>query len=122
MFRKEIFLQLFFQFSSCLGAFVRHIDTIQEFSVILVSNVARLRNLSASKGKVLVINSFENDFVLEFWAHFADAAWEHFNLVDLLSTQEVLNFNTLAVFRDRNVDGEVSVHQSHLISVTLHTY
>lgn len=98
-----------------------NVDTVQELSVVLVSDLAGLGNLSAGEGEVLVVNTFEDDLVLEGLAHLAGAAWEHINLVDFFTTQEVLDFNRLSVLGDDSVDGEMSVYESHFVSVTLYT-
>jgi hypothetical protein len=76
--------------------------------------------LRASEGEVLDIDAFEDDLVLKLWAHFAEAAGEHVNLEVLLATEEVLDFDALAVLGNNNVNGEVSVYESHLVSVTLY--
>ena len=100
---------------------LRHVDTIQELSVILVSDLANLGDLGAGQRQVLVVNTIEDHLILELWAHLAGAAWEHLDLLDLLSAQEVLDFNALSVLGDRNVDGEMGVYQSHFVSEPLNT-
>ena len=104
---------------SLLFELLGHVDTIQELSVILISNLADLGNLGAGEGKVLVVNSVEDDLVLQLWAHLAGATWEHVDLLDLLSTQEVLDFKGLSILRDCDVNGEMGMHHSHFVSETL---
>jgi hypothetical protein len=96
-----------------------NVDTIQEFSIVLVSDLADLRNLGAGEGEVLVVDSVEDDLILQLWAHLAGATWEHIDLLDLLSTQEVLDFKGLSVLRNGDVDGEMGMHHSHFVSESL---
>jgi hypothetical protein len=102
-----------------LGSLFRDVDTVQELSVVLISDLAALRNLGAGEGEVLVVDTFEDDLILELGGHLDDASGEHVNLVDFFTTQEVLDFNGLSILGDDNIDGEMSVDESHLVSVTL---
>ena len=70
----------------------------------------------------MVVNSFEDDFVLELGTHLAGAAWEHVDFLDLLSSEEVLDFNGLAVLGNSDVDGEMGVDHSHFIFVPLESF
>jgi len=67
-------------------SFFWHKNTIQELSLILVSDFADLRDLGADEGDESDINSFEDDLILELWAHSDCAAWEHVDLLDLFSS------------------------------------
>jgi hypothetical protein len=96
------------------------VDSIQKLSVVLVSDVAWLGNLGAGEWEVLDINTFEDNLILEFSTHLAWAAGKHINLVNLLSSQEVLDFKGFTVFGDNDVNGEVSMYESHLVSVALY--
>lgn len=104
-----------------MGSLFGNVDTVQELSVVLVSDLAGLGDLSAGEGEVLVVNTFEDDLVLEGFTHLAGASWEHINLVYFFTTQEVLDFNGLGVLGDDGVNGEMSVDKSHFVSVTLYT-
>jgi hypothetical protein len=102
-----------------LLALLGHVDTVEELSVILVSDLADLGDLSADEGDVLVVDTFEDELVLEVGVELDGAAGEHLDLLGLLASEEVLDLEGLAVLGDHDVDGEVSVHESHLIFVTL---
>lgn len=71
---------------------------------------------------MLDINTFEDQLVLKVGVHLNSGAWEHLNALDLLTTEEVLDLNSLTVLGDDDVNGEMSMYESHLISVTLKTY
>jgi hypothetical protein len=70
----------------------------------------------------LVVNTIEDEFILEVWVQLDGATWEQINLLYLFTTQEVLDFKTLRVLGDLNINGEMSMYESHLVSVALHTY
>lgn len=76
-------------------------------------------HLSAREGEVLDVNALEDDLVLHVGVHLAGGSLQALNLLDLSAAQEVLDFNALAVFGYGHVDGEVSVHESHAVSVAL---
>lgn len=75
--------------------------------------------MSASQGEVLDINALEDDLVLQVRVHLAGGSSEALDLLDLSATQEVLDFDGLAVLRNGDIDGEVSVYESHAVSVAL---
>ena len=108
----------------------RNVDTIKELTDILVSDEDRLVDLSSYKikskftkptrgGDLLNVVTFEDDFILlGFRLHDGDT-FEHVNVTDSLLTKEVTDFDLLTILVNSNVDGEVSVHETHLVAVTM---
>ena len=106
-------------FSGLLEALVGNIDSIEELSVILVTDLGALGDLGASDGNVLVVNSFDDNLVLESLTELDAASGHHHGLEDLLSTKEILDLDERSVFGDDGVNREMSVNTSHLISEAL---
>jgi len=94
-------------------------DAIQELSLILVSDTASLACPGASEGKSSIIWSIEDKLILNVRRLSDSCTWWKLNVVRFLTTQEVNNIERLLVLWDHNVDGEVIVHKSHLISEAL---
>ena len=101
------------------GASLGDVDTVEELSVILAADLADLGNLGAGEGHVLVVDALEDELVLEVGVELDGGAGEEIDLLDLFATEEVLDFDGSAVLGDDDVDGEMGVHQSHLVSVAL---
>ena len=70
-------------------------------------------------GDLLNIVTLKNDFILlGFRLHDGDS-FEHVNVTNSLLTKEVADLDLGAILVDSNVDGEVSVHKTHLVTVTM---
>lgn len=95
------------------------VNTIQELTLILSADSARLGDLGAHEGDHGVVVSFEDEFILDFDTELDGDTSVHNDLVNLASTQEVLQLNGLAVFGNVGIDREVSVYESHLVDVAL---
>ena len=67
-------------------SFFWHKNSVQELSLILVSDFADLRDLRADEGDESDVNTFEDDLILELGTHSDGAAWEHVDLLDLFSS------------------------------------
>jgi len=94
-------------------------DSIQEFSLVLSSNLADLFDLSTGKrdkGKVISIN---NKLILDFSAKSNSSVSEHGDEFVLLSSQEVLNSDAGSILWNGNVDWEMSMYKSHLVAEAL---
>ena len=108
----------------------RNVDTIKELTDILVSDEDRLVDLSSytikskftkptRSGDLLNIVTLKNDFILlGFRLHDGDS-FEHVNVTNSLLTKEVADLDLGSILVDSNVDGEVSVHKTHLVTVTM---
>jgi hypothetical protein len=95
------------------------VDAIEELTVVLTADLADLANLGTWKRDVLVINAFKDELVLKVGVELHCGTGEKLNFLDLFSSEEVLDFNRFAILRDGYVDGEVSVHESHLVSISI---
>jgi len=95
----------------------RDVDTVQEFSDILVLDEGGLMDKSAGKRNVVKIVSFNGDFVLNIFLLGDLNVTEHINLSGEFLTNEILDFNSLVVLADVGVDWEMCVSKSHFISV-----
>ena len=94
-------------------------DTIEELSIVLITDAASLVDPGACKRKRSIINSVEDKLILNVsgLGH-GSSSWE-FDVMGLLTTQEVNDFKRVLVLGDLNVDGEMIVDKSHLISEAL---
>jgi len=95
------------------------VDTIQEFTDILVLNEDGLMDKSAGKRNVVKIVSFNGDFVLDVFLLGDLDAFKHIDLSVEFLTNEILNFDGLAVLGDVGVDWEMCIGESHLVFVSL---
>ena len=98
---------------------LRNEDTIQELSLILVADVASLVGSSAGKGERGIVNSVENELILNVLGLEDSGAWWKLNEMRFLSSKEVSDFKNILLLADDTVDGEVIVHKSHLVSEAL---
>merc|ERR1712166_340057 len=94
-------------------------DSIKEFTLILASNSADLLDLGAAKGESGVIDTVENELSLDIVTVSDLGASLHCDKLVLLSTEEVLNSDAGTVLGDDDVDGEMSVYQSHFVAEAL---
>lgn len=97
---------------------LRHEDTVEELSLVLVSDSAGLVGPGACKRKRGIIFSVEHELILHIRLEHSGTLWK-LNEVNLLTSEEVLDLERVLVLGDSNVDGEVIVHKSHLVSVAL---
>ena len=97
---------------------LRDVDTIEELTDILVSDEHRLVDLGGRGGHSLNIVTLEDDLVLLGIGLDDSHSLEHVDVTHSLLTEEVTNLDLLSVLVDGDVDGEVSVHESHLVAVT----
>lgn len=68
-------------------------DTVEEFTFVLGSDLADLGDLSARKRDIAVVDAFEDQFVLYFSRELNSSAWLHNDLLDVATTEEVLDLN-----------------------------
>ena len=94
-------------------------DSIQEFSLVLSSDLADSSDLRADKGDKGEIISLNDDLVLDFFTFSDLGVSEHWNELVLLSSQEVLDSDAGAFLWNCNVDWEMSMHKSHLVAEAL---
>ena len=94
-------------------------NTVQELTLILGADRASLAELGAAEGNGLLVDTFEDEFVLNVSSEADLAAGLHNNLLDVATTEEVLELNKGSVLSDVCVNGEMSVYESHLVLDTL---
>ena len=90
-------------------------NTVQELTLILGADRASLAELGAAEGNGLLVDTFEDEFVLNVSSEADLAAGLHNNLLDVATTEEVLELNKGSVLSDVCVNGEMSVYESHLV-------
>jgi hypothetical protein len=103
------------QFFRCDESLLGDEDTIKELTFIFVSNVNSLADTGAAERKVTVVSSLEDHAVLDLSAEFDGDSLDHVDVMDLLSTDEVLDVDARAILGDDAVDGEMSVNASHFV-------
>lgn len=101
------------------GALLGNVDTIKELSDILVSDSARLLDVSTSLGDVLDRVTDDAELILLVGGDLGGAALEDGDLSDVLLSEEVSDLDNSAVLDEVDVDGEMGVDVSHLVLVTL---
>ena len=108
---------------------LRHVDTVQELTDILVSHQHRLVDLSSylsptlrsptRSGHSLDVVTLQNDLILLGLGLGDSHSLQHVDVAHSLLTEEVTNLHLLSLLVDGNVDGEVSVHEAHLVAVSV---
>ena len=66
-----------------------------------------------------VVDAVEDELTLDVGAESCGGATLHLDDLVLLATKEVLDGDLGAVLGDDDVDGEMSVHESHLVAEAL---
>ena len=89
-------------------------DAIKELTLVLASYSANLLDLRAAKGESSDVDSIKDELTLLFFAFSNLAASSHVDKLVLLATKEILNSDAGSILGDGDVDGEMSVDQSHL--------
>jgi hypothetical protein len=96
-----------------------HEDTVEELSLILGSDLADLADLGAAQRNKRVVDTLDDELVLDILGKSDSAAWLEVDGVALFSSEEVLDLNLFLVLGDDGVDGEMCMDHSHLVSVAL---
>ncbi len=94
-------------------------DSIEELTLILAANSADLLDSGAALGESGVVGAVEDKLTLDIGVQLDGGAALHDDVLVLLAAKEVLHGDACAVLGDDNVDGEMSVHKSHLVAVAL---
>ena len=95
------------------SALLGNVDTIQEFTQILLADVCALLNLGTGKRHVGNVVSAKLDLVLDIGGSNVLDALKKLHLANPLLSEEVTNFNCISVQRD--IDGEMRVYEAHLV-------
>ena len=100
---------------------MRDEDSIEELTLILAADSANLLGLGAAQREGLVVDTVEDDLTLDVGGEFAGGATSHLDDLVLLATQEVLHDKLVTGLGADDVDGEMSVDQSHFVAEALST-
>ena len=95
------------------SALLGNVDTIQEFTQILLADVRALLNLCTSKRHKGNVVSAKLDLILNIGRANVLHALKKLHLANPLLSEEVTNFNCISVLRD--IDGEMRVYEAHFV-------
>lgn len=132
MILSQELLSLFILFLIFLGDaqfLFRHVDTIKELTDILVAHQHRQMNLRGYPSHLhtnhtrnrhsLDIISLKNDLILLSIRLRHSHSLLHGDVTHSLLSEEVTNLHLLSLLVDGYVDGEVSVHKTHLVTISV---
>ena len=88
--------------------FVLNVDSVEELSNILVSNAHTLVDKSTGEGNGAIVNSVNDNTILDSLGEGNGASWLHWDELVLLSSQEVLEFYRFLVSGWNAFDWEMS--------------
>jgi hypothetical protein len=94
-------------------------NTIEELTFILLSDLNRLADASAAEGDSGVVEALEDNLVLDIGVVLNSDSGDHVNVLDLFTSEEVLDIDAVTVSGDDAVNGEMSVYGSHFVLETL---
>ena len=94
-------------------------DSVEELTLVLATDSADLLDLGAAEGESGVVDTVEDKLTLDIWVEGNLSSLGHGDELVLLATEEVLDSDAAAVLGDDDVDGEMGVYQSHLVSEAL---
>ena len=99
------------------GSLLRYINSVKEFTQILVADVSGLLDLGTSKGNKGDVISTELNLILCVSRPNVLDTLKKLDLTDPLFSEEVANFNS--VTGEGNIDGEMRVDETHLVQEPL---
>ena len=108
-----------FNFLGLNESLLRDENTVEEFTFVLASNSADLLDLGAREGESLVVNTIEDQLTLLLSGDGDLGVTSALDELVLFTAEEVLDSDAGAVLGDCNIDGEMSVHKSHLVAEAL---
>mmetsp|Transcript_176358 Transcript_176358/g.565505 ORF Transcript_176358/g.565505 Transcript_176358/m.565505 type:complete len:225 (+) Transcript_176358:3-677(+) len=97
------------------GAVAADVDTVQELTDILVLDEAGLADQRRRPGGAVDVRARDDDLILGARALLDLHTLEHVDGAHALLSQEIPDLDGLAAVGDGGVDGEVSIHQPHLV-------
>ncbi len=98
-------------------ALLGDVDSVEEFSQILITNVGALLDLRGRKTHKRDVVTAQLDLVLHVGRSDVSDALQKLHLTHTLLPAEVADFDDVAC--ERNIDGEVAVHEAHLVDEAL---
>ena len=108
-------------FASVGNGLLGDVDTIEELTLILGTDLAALGDLGAHEGNQSVIDTLKDEFILDGLGKLDGGSTLHVDLLDVSTTKEVLDLNGVVLGSDLSVNGEMSVDESHLVDEGLNS-
>ena len=108
-----------FNFSLLDDVLVGDENTIKELTLVLLADSDRLADAGAAEGDSGVVESLEDNLILDIGVGLDGDSGEHVNVLDLFTSEEVLDIDAGSVGGDDAVDGEMGVYGSHFVLETL---
>jgi len=96
-----------------------HVNTVEELTDILVLHSCGLLDVGSGLGDLLNVVSGQNELVLGGSGDNSGHSLEQVHNTDHTLSEEVTDLNGPSTLVGDNVDGEVSVHVTHLVLKTL---
>lgn len=101
------------------SSFLRHIETVQELSDILVFDSRGLLYKGGRAGDIFNRIAFNDQLVLLFCGVDNSYPWCHLYPPDVFLSQEITDLNYRVTFRCDTVDGEMGIYSTHFVLETL---
>jgi hypothetical protein len=95
-------------------------NSVKEFTLVLLSDSNALVGTGGAEGDGGVIVSLEDELVLDIGVQSDGDTINHVNVLDLLTTEEVLDIKSLLVLGADSVDGEMGIDQFHSVHEALY--
>jgi hypothetical protein len=95
-------------------------NSIKELTLVLLSYSDALVGTGGAKGDGSVVVTLEDELVLDIGVESNGDTLNHIDVLDLLSTEEVLNIKSLLVLGADSVDGEMGIDQFHFVHEALY--
>jgi hypothetical protein len=95
-------------------------NSIKELTLVLLSYSNALVSTGGAEGDGGVIVTLEDQLVLDIGVQLDSDTINHVNVLDLLTTEEVLNIKSLLVLGAESIDREMGVDQFHSVHEALY--
>ncbi|GMT19707.1 hypothetical protein PFISCL1PPCAC_11004, partial [Pristionchus fissidentatus] len=101
------------------GGLLRDVDSVKELSDILVLDSGRLLDASSGLRDGLDVVSIDDDLVLLGSGHDSGDTVREGDTADDLLSEEVTDLDRFSAVLEGDVDGEMGIHGTHLVTVSL---
>ena len=98
---------------------LRHEDTVEELTLVLVSDIADLHHLGARLRQSVFVDSIEHKLILGIFVQKDSAVGSELDKVGLLTTEEVLDLNLGLILGNDGTDREMRIDHFHPVAETL---
>uniref|UniRef100_A0A7C9DFS6 Uncharacterized protein n=2 Tax=Opuntia streptacantha TaxID=393608 RepID=A0A7C9DFS6_OPUST len=99
------------------SSLLAHINTIKEFPNILVLHMAFLVYQSSRARNKFNVIAIQDEFIFDLFRPQDCHSLQHVNFPYPFLAKEVSDLNTLVTISNASIDGKVSVHHPHFVSV-----